>query len=563
MDADIRRGDDRFGLIGTVGPVPGRLAVASEGGKLTYTGSRLDVRARAWLGKTAALDRMRAAPAVTGGVSLVDGACVPGRPGCSQGAFCVAQRGCFGLQGYIDVSGLPEQVSVDLGGKTFGFSGFRPKNRTLDVYLASNVLSPVPVKARARLTGLPEKITGMSLGPITVAQGNAVQAAYRIEPAATLGKLDVRAEAAGLRGHLAIDPVPASVAFQGTYGAKTRIRVTNSAPVKHLSAKVTLPGKGTGELRFSDVPAVFGVDADASAAGLSVPAVTYKAIGNVNTLDGRLSVEGGLIDPSGRLGDVAFAVRDLAADTTVRLNPDQSLDLVSKPVPTGRISVRGGLRVDAVPAQKLAVHKEVPSTGGFLTYHVGGRFGVRKSSVEQVTLSISRMSWLRLRPGRIPFGLKAPAALGYVAPRLRGVVRHSQDRRQGRRPAAGRQAGHQAEPQGRRRRLPRVRPHRPRHLARPAPLRPAHAARRAQAGGQGRRHQPGLRERGRQTRLRRRGPRRRHDHAARRRRAPDGVPAGPRRSGARLRGGPADALHEPVPRGGVEGGRARRRLLRL
>ncbi|MEV4569667.1 hypothetical protein AB0K12_38395 [Nonomuraea sp. NPDC049419] len=420
VDADIRRGDDRFGLIGTVGPVPGRLAVASEGGKLTYTGSRLDVRARAWLGKTAALDRMRAAPAVTGGVSLVDGACVPGRPGCSQGAFCVAQRGCFGLQGYIDVSGLPEQVSVDLGGKTFGFSGFRPKNRTLDVYLASNVLSPVPVKARARLTGLPEKITGMSLGPITVAQGNAVQAAYRIEPAATLGKLDVRAEAAGLRGHLAIDPVPASVAFQGTYGAKTRIRVTNSAPVKHLSAKVTLPGKGTGELRFSDVPAVFGVDADASAAGLSVPAVTYKAIGNVNTLDGRLSVEGGLIDPSGRLGDVAFAVRDLAADTTVRLNPDQSLDLVSKPVPTGRITVRGGLRVDAVPAQKLAVHKEVPSTGGFLTYHVGGRFGVRKSSVEQVTLSISRMSWLRLRPGRIPFGLKAPAALGYVAPGFEG-----------------------------------------------------------------------------------------------------------------------------------------------
>ncbi|GAB2923029.1 hypothetical protein ACFMQL_30295 [Nonomuraea fastidiosa] len=420
VDADIRQGDDRFGLAGTVGPVPGRFSVASEGGKLTYTGSPLDVQARAWLGKAAALSRMRAAPAVSGGVSLVDGACTPGRPGCAQGAFCVAQRGCFGLQGYLDVSGLPEQVTVDLGGKTFAFSGFRPKNRSLDVYLASSVLSPVPVKARAKLAGLPEKITGMSLGPISVSQGNAVQAAYKIEPAATLGALSVRAEAAGLRGRLAIDPVPASMAFQGTYGAKTRIRVTNSAPVKHLSAKVTLPGKGTGELRFSDVPAVFGVDADASAAGLSVPAVTYKAVGGVNTLDGRLSVEGGLVDPSGRLGDVAFSVRDLAADTTIRLNPDQSLDLVSKPVPTGRITVRGGLRIDGMPAQKLAVDKEVPHTGGFLTYHVGGSFGLRKSSVEQVTFTISRMSWLRLRPGKIPFGLKAPAAIGYVAPGFEG-----------------------------------------------------------------------------------------------------------------------------------------------
>ncbi|MEQ4721574.1 hypothetical protein [Nonomuraea sp. B19D2] len=418
VDTDVTQGDTRYGLLGTLGPVPGRLAVTSDGGKLTYAGSRLDVRARAWLGKAAALDRMRAAPAVPGGVSLVDGGCAAGSPGCAQGPFCTPDRGCFGLQGYLDVTGLPDQVTVDMTGKTFAFSGFSPRRKSLGVYLASSVLSPVPIKARATLTGLPDKITSMSMGPFGVAQGNVVQAAYRIEPAATLGALDVQAEAGDLRGHVAIDPVPASVSVQGTYGAKTRIRVNNSAAVKRLDAKVTLAGKGTGELRFSDVPAVFGVDADASAAGLSVPAVTYKS--NVNTLDGHLGVEGGLVDPQGRLGDVSFSVKDLAADTTIRLNPDQSLDLVSRPVPTGDVSLHAGLRVDAVAPQQISVSKEVPYTTGFLTYSVGGRFGLGPSAVKDVSLQAQRVSWLRIRPGKVPFGLKASPALGYVAPGFEG-----------------------------------------------------------------------------------------------------------------------------------------------
>ncbi|MEO3868002.1 hypothetical protein ABGB18_04140 [Nonomuraea sp. B12E4] len=420
VDADVTRGDTRFGLIGTLGPVPGRLSVSAAGGKLTYQGSNLDVRARAWLGKTGALSRMRAAPAVPSGVSLVDGGCAAGSPGCAQGPFCVAQRGCFGLQGYLDVSGLPDQVSVDLAGRTFAFSGFRPRRPDLGVYLASSVLSPVPIKARATLTGLPSKITSMALGPFEVARGNSVRAGYRIEPAATLGALDVQAEAAGVRGQVVIDPVPASVDVRGTYGAKTRVRVTNSAAVKSLTAKVTLAGKGTGELRLSDVPAVFGVDADATGTGLRVPALTYKAVGGVNTLDGSLDVGGGLVDPKGRLGDVALAVENLAADTTIRLNPDLSLNLVSKPVPTGRMSLRAGLRMDPMAAQRIAVSKEVAYTKGFLTYNVGGRFGLGPSAVKDVGLSIERMSWLRVRPGKVPFGLKAPRVLGYVAPGFEG-----------------------------------------------------------------------------------------------------------------------------------------------
>ncbi|MGN9842026.1 hypothetical protein ACTMTI_28250 [Nonomuraea sp. H19] len=419
VDTDVTQGDLRFGLAGTLGPVPGRLSVSVADGKLTYSGSRLDVRARAWLGKSAALSNMRAAPAMPGGVSLVDGGCAAGTPGCAQGPFCTPDRGCFGLQGYLDVTGLPDQVSVDLAGKTFAFSGFSPRRRSLGVYLSSSVLSPVPIKARATLTGLPSKITSMSLGPFGV-QGGTVQAGYRIEPAATLGALDVRAETTGLRGHVAINPVPAAVSVQGTYGAQTRIRVQNSAAVERLVAQVTLAGKGTGELRFTDVPARFGVDADASAAGLSVPAVTYKAEGGANTLDGYLGVEGGLVDPQGKLGDVSFAVKDLAADTTIRMNPDQSLDLVSRPVPTGRIALHAGLKLDPVARQNIGVGKEVPYTTGFLTYHVGGGFGLGQSSIEDVGLSIQRVSWLRIRPGKIPFGLKAPPALGYVAPGFEG-----------------------------------------------------------------------------------------------------------------------------------------------
>ena len=53
--------------------------------------------------------------------------------GCAPGAFCT-ERGCFGVQGYLDVSGLPDQVTVDLAKKAFTFAGFAPKRRSLGVY---------------------------------------------------------------------------------------------------------------------------------------------------------------------------------------------------------------------------------------------------------------------------------------------------------------------------------------------------------------------------------------------------------------------------------------------
>jgi hypothetical protein len=260
----------------------------------------------------------------------------------------------------------------------------------------------------------------MSLGPFEVTGGNTVRAFYRIEPAATLGSLSVHAQAGDLRGRLTVQPVPAVVAVHGSYGAKTRVRVQNSAAVDRLTAKVTLPGAGTGELRLTDVPATFGVDADAAGGGLRVPALTYKAEKGASTLDGYLGVDGGLVDRSGRLGAVSIAVSDLAADTTVRLKPDLSLDLVSKPVPTGRIELHAGLTVEAVARQPIKLVKEVPDTKGFLTYRVGGAFALGRSTIEDLSLTVRRVSWLKIRPGGIPFGLKAPRMVGYLTPGFEG-----------------------------------------------------------------------------------------------------------------------------------------------
>lgn len=414
LDADLTQGDDRFGALGTLTPGKGAFSLAATDGVLRYTGTATGLRGRAWAGKRGALAAMKDVPGVEGGVSVADAGCAPGTKGCAGGgAFCPAGRPCFGLRARLDLT-LPDTFTVDPGRKTFTFTGYRPRDPRLRLHLDSTVLAPVPIRATATLTGLPRTVTSMAFGPF-----DATQAAYKVEPAVTLGSLDLRAESGDLRGSLLIDPLPAAVAIQASYGAKTRVRVRDSAPVKRLAAKVTVAGKGSAELRLGDVPATFAVDADASAGALRAPALTYTA--DTGTLDGFIGVERGLTDPGGRLGDIALSVRDLAQSTTLRLNPDQSLDLASKPGPTGRLEVHAGLNVEPVARQRVAVAKEVPHTTGFLNYQVGGDFSLGRSTVEDLSLSVRRVSWLKVRPGKVPFGLKAPAALGFLAPGFEGA----------------------------------------------------------------------------------------------------------------------------------------------
>jgi hypothetical protein len=451
LDADVTlAGDLRFGVLGTLGPLPGRIAVAAaKGGAITYDsgGTRLDLKAGLWLGKAAALSGLTGSPALPAGLSLVDSGCAAGSAGCASdaGPFCTATRGCFGVHGHVSLTGLPTKVTVDLANKTFTMSGYRPKERKLGIYLASQVLAPVPIKALATLDGLPESITAMTFGPFEAGRGTGpdgraagvVKAAYRIEPASTITSLRVVAQAETpaetVRGQIVADPVPASVAVTGTYGGKTRIAVRNSAAVDELLAKVTVAPRGgrpgTGLVRFTDVPAAFDLAADATAAGLGLPALGYRAAGGVNTLDGLFAVQGALIERflggrGGKLLDASFGVTDLAADTTLKINPDLSADLVSRPVPTKLLQVHAGLTVEPVRRQKVYARKDIPYSTGLFAYQLDGHFGFQRSTIKDLSLGAHGVSWLRIRPGRIPFGMDAPKALGFITPGFEGNYDH-------------------------------------------------------------------------------------------------------------------------------------------
>ncbi|MEU6998071.1 hypothetical protein [Nonomuraea sp. NPDC046570] len=442
LDADLRlAGDLRYGVLGTLGPVPGRVTITAKDGLVAYDsgGARLDLKARLWLGKGAALDSIAHTPHLPGGLTLVDAPCRGCAP--ATGPFCTAARGCFGVKGFVDLTGLPHRVTIDPAKKTFTFTGYRPAGRKLGLYLDSRVLAPVPVRARATLTGLPERVTSLTVGPFDAGKGrdvdgrdsHAVTANYTVEPAATIGSLDVRAEAdtpgyGRVRGRVVVSPVPATVAVNGNYGRKTRITVRNATPVRRLEAAVTVLPEGAGRagsglLRFTGVPSVFGIDTDGAGSGLRLPALAYQA--NASTLDGLLAVEGALIEKvykprRGELLGTSLAVTDLAARTTATVRPDLSVELVSTPVPTRRIEVHAGLSLEPVARQKVSAAQEVPHAAGLLGYRLGGEFGLDGSRIEDLSLAVHRLSWLRVRPGRVPFGLAAPKAVGFLTPGFEG-----------------------------------------------------------------------------------------------------------------------------------------------
>ncbi|MFC7381767.1 hypothetical protein [Sphaerisporangium rhizosphaerae] len=484
LDADVRlEGDLRFGVLGTLGPVPGDVEVSAvPGGPVTYSaaGRRMDLKAQVWLGKAAAIGAIPGVPEVASGLSMVDGGCVPGAAGCAadQGAFCLGGppaaggtvqspaagstgRRCFGVRGFVRLRGLPAKATVDLARKTFSFSGYRPSDRRLAVYLASKVVAPVPIRAYATLDGLPREVTGMSVGPFETGLGkdadgrnaNVIRVNYRVEPAATLTSLRAAVEAdtgtsyGVVRALAVVDPVPAAVAIDGAYGRKTHLRVQNSAPVKRLEAKVTVVPPGSqaggavvpagvggrpvsGVVRFTDVPAAFTVDGgDAGDGGLRVPGLSYRADGGANTLDGLFAVEGGLVGrvyrpAQGEVLGASFAVRDLASEATIRINHDLSVELTSKPVPTRLLEVHAGLSVSPVARQRISVRKDIPYTSGFLAFQMRGGFGLGRSVIRDVSLGVHGVSWLRIRPGRVPFGIDAPAELGYVSPGFEGNYDH-------------------------------------------------------------------------------------------------------------------------------------------
>ncbi|MEV7969416.1 hypothetical protein AB0O34_26035 [Sphaerisporangium sp. NPDC088356] len=149
----------------------------------------------------------------------------------------------------------------------------------------------------------------------------------------------------------------------------------------------------------------------------------------MNTLDGLFAVEGALVSrvyrpQRGELLDASFVVKDLASDTTARINPDLSVDLASKPVATRLLEVHAGLSLAPVKRQRVAVRKDIPYTTGFFSFQMDGGFALDQSRIEDVSLGVHGMSWLKIRPGRIPFGMRAPRELGYISPGFEGGYDH-------------------------------------------------------------------------------------------------------------------------------------------
>lgn len=384
LDGDLRMATgERAGILGRLGPLPGRLTVTAAGGPITYTADApIDLTARLWLGK--APDRVREAPGVKGGLSVV--------------------HDDNGVRAYADLTGLPTAITVDPARKTFTFSGYHPKQRTLHLFLDSPA-----VRAEAKLTGLPSKVTKLSLGPF-----DASGAAYRVEPTTTLGSLRVKAQTGQTRGEVAISPVPATLNVSSVYGRRTSIRVANSTPVDRLTATVTTPA-GTGSARLTGIPATFGIDVDAPAdGGMGLPTLSYT--GASSTLDGEFQADAGLLTA---VRGAALSFTDLGAHTTIAVRPDLSVEVASHPA-TKRLEVHAGLDIAPVPRQRVAFSKELPYTGGLVGYRMSGDFALGASRIGDLELAVRDLNWLRIRPGKVPLGLRAAPALGFVSPGFEG-----------------------------------------------------------------------------------------------------------------------------------------------
>lgn len=443
LDADVvLKGDNRYAGLGTLGPIPGHIEVsAAKGAPITYDtgGDSMDLKLQFWVGKEAATKAIGAVPMVPNGITAVDKGCTGAGCATDDGPFCTEKRGCFGAAGFLTLTGLPTKVTVDLEKKIFSFSGWQPKDRKLEIYVDSKILSPVPIKAKATLTELPSAITKLEVGPFDVGKEkdsagrdiNVVKVNYSAEAPATLGSLDVLAEADtgddyGLvRGQAIVSPVPATLGINGKYGKQTHIDVANSAPLDQLSVAATVTHNdkdGTGLVTFEQVPAKFSIDADASGLGLQVPNFTYTAAGGEDTLDGLFAVQGPLIAKVWKdkpadidILDVSFDLTDLGGTTTVRINEDYSVQMRSEPEPTGQLDLHAGVAIGDVP------NVDVDWTAGGIG--LKGHYGIRPSSIKDLNILVTAVKELNVRPGKAPFGLgdKIPKWAGFVFPGFDGV----------------------------------------------------------------------------------------------------------------------------------------------
>ncbi|MFE7216348.1 hypothetical protein ACFU93_42170 [Streptomyces sp. NPDC057611] len=444
VDADVIKAadgadDTKLALRGYVGPLPNKLSLTAANGSYTYKGDKpLNIQAQFWAGKVKALSGL-GAPRLTNGISAVDSGCTEGA-GCARddGAFCTQDKGCLGVTGIIDVTGLPTEVTANTGAKTFSFKGYTPQSEVLQLYTADRVFSPYPLKALVKVTGLPSEVQDLTVGPMKLGEDFDLAYSSKLEKA---GVLDVHAEASGvpkfgdsrLKAHL--DPIPGSLRVSGKAGEETNLTVDNSTAISNLDVTVTgtfNDSPASARLDLHQIPATtnwsssgFGTDK------LGMPTVSYDAWdaqggqgADTDTLDGDVTVEADMvknIPDVGKVGpdDIQLSFTNLGHHTTVEVDKDEYRAQILSTPKTGRLKIVGNLKLD-IPRQEI---KDEPFfdckvvTGRFY-----GHYGIKPSKIEDITIAANDVKSLNIQPGkaRTDLTIPLPQVVGYLFQALDG-----------------------------------------------------------------------------------------------------------------------------------------------
>ncbi|MET8757625.1 hypothetical protein [Lentzea sp. NPDC004782] len=431
LDADVRlNGAVRLAALGRLGPVPGTLTIGSNKGVLTYRADRqLALELQAWLGKEAALNGL-GAPKFANGIAVVDGKCAG--DGCPRddGPFCT-DRGCYGVVGIINISGLPTEVTADLTTSSFSFSNYHPVVDRLELHVADSVFTPEPLtgaKAKVTLTNLPAAID-FKLGPISVG-ANGLEFAYDAG-VVNAGSIEVHAEAYNVpklgtaRALAQLDPIPGKVGVKAKFGEGSKISVANSAPINKLvlKASATYEGKpASGIAQLTDVPAQFEITTAVKTAGITAPDFAYTS--PASTLDGLFALEAQIVLATsdkpdaikGGISGISLRFQDLGGKTEATLKQDSSVEFKSTPR-TPLIEFHTGL-ILASEFKKTDVNEELFSDPvNFFTGTLAGHYGLKPSKIADIGFAIHDIAALTVRPAKVPFNIDGvPAFAGYVMP---------------------------------------------------------------------------------------------------------------------------------------------------
>ncbi|WP_157984999.1 hypothetical protein [Lentzea terrae] len=430
LDADVRlAGAVRLAALGRLGPVPSTLTIGSNKGVLTYRADRqLALELQAWLGKEGALNGL-GAPKFANGIAVVDRKCSGDGCPTDDGPFCT-DRGCYGVVGIINISGLPTEVTADLATSSFSFSNYRPVVDRLELYVADSVFTPEPLtgaKAKVTLTNLPAAID-FKLGPISMKDGLEFKYDAGVVNA---GSIEVHAEAYNVpklgtaRALAQLDPIPGKVDVKAEFGKATNINVENSTAINKLMLKAsgTYEGNPASAIaQLTDVPAKFGITTDAKAVGITAPNFTYSS--PASTLDGLFALEAAIIKATSDEPDalkvgisgVSFEFDNLGGDTKAALGQDSSVTFTSAPR-TPRIEFHTGL-ILASEIPNTNVDKELFSDPvNFFTGTLRGHYGVKPSKISDIGFAMHDIASVTIRPAKIPFNIEGvPAFAGYVMP---------------------------------------------------------------------------------------------------------------------------------------------------